>query len=146
MQAVEKSITANVPPATAYERWLHFETFPQFMPGVLEVRRVSEKQFAWVWEIEGHRFESVSEITLQIPARRIAWRSVSGWESSGVVAFQDAEGGKTQITMSMTYHAASDVDNAETVSARLQESLQGFKEMLESSAIEDIVENNWQGF
>lgn len=146
MEAVEHSILVNVPAAVAYERWLDAESFPRFIPGLKEVRRTGENQFAWVWESHGHRLESVAEVTLQIPGRRIAWRSVSGRESSSVMAFEETEPGVTCVTLSMKYLPAGEWDNVETVGARLRGTLEGFKTALEGSMIGEIVEKNWQGF
>lgn len=146
MEAVDSTIIVDVPVAAAYERWSQIETFPQFMRGVAEVRRLDEKQFAWVWEVNGHRLESVSEITLQIPPRRIAWRSVSGRENAGVVAFEEIGEMQTRITMSMKFCPVGEWDSAEAVTERLRASLQSFKALLEASVVKDIVEKNWQGF
>src|SRR5438067_8747383 len=146
MEAVESSIVVEVPVAAAYEQWARVEDFPKFMEGVIEVRRLGEERFAWTLETKGHRVESVSEVTVRIPNQRIAWRSVSGAENSGVVSFEAIEEKKTKITLSMKYNPLGEWDNAQAVSARLQRHLDSFKKFVEASAVEDIVERNWQGF
>jgi uncharacterized membrane protein len=146
MEAVESSTIINVPAATAYERWQRWEDFPQFMEGLTEVQRLDDTHFAWKWELHGHKKESVSEITLQIPNQRIAWRSISGAENSGVVSFEPVDETKTKISLSFKYTKEGEWDTVEALSARLRNNLAGFKKLIEGSAIEDIVENNWQGF
>lgn len=146
METVERTTVVSASAAAAYERWTQVEDFPAFIPSLAEVRRLGDDRFAWVWEFEGHRMESVSEVTLRIPQRRIAWRSVSGAENSGVVSFEPVEENKTQITLSMKYSREGDWDSAEAVATRLQGHLEGFKKLLESSAIDGMVKNNWQGF
>jgi uncharacterized membrane protein len=146
METVERTVIANASAAAAYERWTQVEDFPAFIPGLAAVHRLGDERFAWVWEFEGHRMESVSEVTLRIPQRRIAWRSVSGAENSGVVSFEPVEGNKVQITLSMKYSREGDWDSAEAVAARLEGHLEGFKKLLESSAADDIAKNSGQGF
>jgi uncharacterized membrane protein len=146
MEAVESSTVVNTPVAAAYERWLRWEDFPQFMDGLTEVRRLDDTHFAWKWEQHGHKKESVSEITLKIPNQRVAWRSISGAENSGVISFEPVDETKTKITLSLKYNKQGDWDSAETVTERLRNNLEGFKKLLEGSAVEDIVEKNWQGF
>ena len=146
MEVVEDSIVANAPAAAAYAEWAQIENLPRFMEGVKAVQRIEEKRFAWQWEIAGNRKESIAEITLLIPNQRIAWRSISGAENSGVVSFEEVEPGKTKITFSLKYVPAASWDTAESLRARLRRNLENFKSLLETSPMEDIVEHNWQGF
>lgn len=132
MTAVESSITIDVPVATAYEQWSRFEEFPRFMEGVLEVRRLADETHAWKWEIQGHIKESVSEITLRIPTQRIAWRTISGAETSGVAAFEALAQNKTQVRLSLKYDPLGEWDSAEAVEERLRSNLNSFKKLLEN--------------
>jgi len=71
MSTIEKSIEVNVPAETAYNQWTQFEEFPRFMDGVEEVRQVSDKHLHWRVNIGGKQKEFETEITEQIPGKRI---------------------------------------------------------------------------
>src|ERR1700735_292707 len=87
MSTIEKSIEVNVPAATAYNQWAQFEDFPHFMEGVEQVRQIGEKHLHWRVNIGGKKKEFETEITEQIPDKRIAWHTRGGTENAGVVTF-----------------------------------------------------------
>ena len=70
---VEKSIDVNVPVHTAYNQWTQFETFPEFMEGVVEVKQLSDTQLHWKAKVAGKEKEWDATITEQQPDERIAW-------------------------------------------------------------------------
>jgi uncharacterized membrane protein len=51
MASVMQSIDVHVPVRTAYNQWTQFESFPQFMEGVKEVRQRDDTHLHWVAEI-----------------------------------------------------------------------------------------------
>jgi uncharacterized membrane protein len=53
MGSVTKSIDVNVPVSTAYNQWTQFESFPQFMEGVKEVRQLDNQRLHWRAEVGG---------------------------------------------------------------------------------------------
>ena len=146
METVESSVIVESPVAPVYERWERMEDFPDFMEGLTEVKRIDGRQFSWEWELGGHCAQSVSEITLQIPHQRIAWRSLSGMENSGVVIFHEMTPGQTQVTLQMKYAPYGAWDNAQAVTARIQRNLEQFKALMETSIVGEIVDKNARGF
>jgi uncharacterized membrane protein len=102
---VEDSIEVDVPIRTAYDQWTQFEEFPRFMHDVLEVRQLDDTHLHWRARILGKEIEWDSEITTQIPDRRISWRSTSGPPNSGAVAFDRVTDNRTRITLRMSYRA-----------------------------------------
>jgi len=115
-----------------FARWNRMEEFPSFMEGVLEIRRLNEKQFILKSESGGEFFESLCEIVLMIPQKRLAWRTLSGPESSGVVCFERAKEG-TEVTLKMRYDSESGWNNQEQVKSRMQGNLERFKALVEAS-------------
>lgn len=101
MANVEKSITVNVPVHAAYNQWTQFESFPQFMEGVKEVRQQDDTHLHWKAEIGGKHEEWDAEITEQVPDRKIAWRSISGAPNAGMVMFQPMSEGSTQVKLQL---------------------------------------------
>ena len=83
MATVSKTIEVPVPTREAYNQWTQFESFPEFMEGVKEVRQLDDKRLHWRAEVGGKEEEWDAEITEQIPDTRIAWRSTSGRPNAG---------------------------------------------------------------
>lgn len=135
--SVEYTVTAQAPIKDVYDRWSRFEEFPSFMEGVKELKQLDEKRFNLVSEACGNLFVSVCEITLRIPERRIAWRTLSGPDSSGVVCFQNAGHGQTEVTLKMRYDPTGAWEDQEQVVARLQRNLRRFKDLIERTAPAD---------
>jgi uncharacterized membrane protein len=102
---VQDSIEVDVPIRTAYNQWTQFEEFPRFMQDVEEVRQIDDTHLHWRANIAGKPVEWDSEITTQIPDRRISWRSTSGPPNSGAVTFDRVTDNRTRITLRMSYRA-----------------------------------------
>src|SRR5919199_5277560 len=101
MSTIEKSIDVNVPVHTAYNQWTQFESFPQFMEGVKEVRQLDDRRLHWRAQVGGKEEEWDAEITEQIPDTRIAWRSTSGRANAGVVDFHRLNDEQTQVSLQL---------------------------------------------
>ena len=132
--SVECSVVAAAPIKAVFEKWSCIEEFPNFMDGVREMRWIDEKRFELVSEHAGMRFVSVCEITLRIPQRRLAWRTLSGPDSSGVACFADLLNGKTEVTLKMRYNPESGWSNREELESRLRGNLERFKQLAEAEA------------
>ncbi|HEX5051301.1 MAG TPA: SRPBCC family protein [Planctomycetota bacterium] len=96
---VEKSITANVPAATAYAQWTRPEEFPLFLEHVDFVHREDDRHFFWRTKLHGRTQEWMAEIVERIPKKRIAWRSTRGAQHAGVVTFHHLEQDKCRIML-----------------------------------------------
>ncbi|MDB5838885.1 MAG: cyclase, partial [Herminiimonas sp.] len=107
MSSTRESIDVNVPVSTAYNQWTQFEEFPNFMDSVREVRQLDDKHLHWRADVAGKEEQWDSEITEQIPDKRIAWRSVSGVKNAGVVTFHKLSDSATRITLQMDYDPKS---------------------------------------
>lgn len=99
MANVKKSITVDVPVHSAYNQWTQFESFPQFMDGVQEVRQQGDRNLHWKAKVMGKTEEWDAEITEQVPDRKIAWRSTSGAPNAGEVTFQPVSDSTTQVNL-----------------------------------------------
>lgn len=131
---LEYTVTTQAPIKAVYDRWNRVEEFPSFMEGVREIAWMDDKRFNLVSEAGGKLFTSICEITLRIPERRIAWRTLNGPDSSGVVCFQNAGSGRTEFTLKMRYDPSTGWEDREQVEARLQRNLRRCKELVESSS------------
>ena len=101
MSDITQTIDVDVPITTAYNQWTQFETFPQFMDGVDEVTQTSDTLTHWKISIAGVKREFDAKITEQTPDERVAWTSVDGADSTGVVTFHKIEPAKTRVTLQL---------------------------------------------
>ncbi len=103
------------------------------MEGVREIRWLDEKRFSLKSENDGQHYHSICELTLRIPERRMAWRTLEGPDSSGVACFQNAGGGWTEVTLKMRYNPQDGWQNRQQVEDRLRRNLERFKSLVESA-------------
>ncbi len=104
------------------------------MEGVKELVSLDDRHFRLTSEACGKIFVSHCEITLRIPERRLAWRTLDGPDSSGVVCFQNAGHGHTDITLKMRYDPSGGWEDLEQVTSRLQRNLRRFQDLVEKAA------------
>ena len=146
MATVEKTIEVDVPVRTAYNQWTQFEEFPRFMEGVKEVTQVDDMRIQWHADLGGKDERWEAEITSQVPDERIAWRSISGAENSGIVTFHPVQDGKTQVHLRIEYQPEGLVEMAGdllgVVSRRVEGDLERFKKFIESRGDET---GAWRG-
>src|SRR5690348_9612725 len=103
MASVMQSIDVNVPVRAAYDQWTQFESFPQFMGGVKEVRQLDDTRLHWVADVAGKTEEWDAAITEQTPDQRVAWTSTTGAPNAGVVTFHRLGPGQTRVTLQMDW-------------------------------------------
>lgn len=146
MSTIEKSIQVNVPVRTAYNQWTQFEEWPSFMEGIKEVHQLDDKNQHWRAEIAGKEKVWDTEITEQIPDKRIAWRSTSGAYNAGVATFHKISDDTTRIMLQMDYDPQGFVENVGdmlgVLSRRVEGDLERFKEFIESRGRET---GAWRG-
>ena len=143
---VEDTIEVDVPVRTAYNQFTQFEEFPQFMEGVTEIKQLDDTHLEWRARVAGKEECWQSEITFQVPDKRIAWRSTSGPENSGAATFQALSDNRSRVTLRMSYRppglleAVGDALGA--VKLELGRNLQNFKRFIEGRQVET---GAWRG-
>ena len=146
MAEVKEAIEVKVPVSTAYNLWTQFEEFPKFMENVESVRQIDDTHLRWVAEIGGEHAEWNAEITRQEPDNVIAWRSIDGKPNGGEVRFQQVDGNRTKVEVTMTWEPEGFLETAankvgvDTYSVKSD--LERFKELVESGVIET---GAWRG-
>jgi len=140
LASITREIDLAVPIRMAYNRWTLFETFPQFMEGVKEVRQLDDKRLLWRAEIGGQEETWEAEIVEQLPDRKIAWRSVSGTPTTGRVAFEPIDDGHCRIMLTMEYKPQGLTETVGTAlgfdGRKVEGDLKRFKELVESQGVE----------
>jgi len=127
LNAARRSIVVNVPVQHAYQQWARVEDLPKFITPLQKVRRIDDTQFSYTWHPDGEKREGVFHIVLQIPGRRIAWRTLSNALMSGVVLFEPRSERETEVTLKIR-----SVFDPPNLSRRLEEYLGNFKRLVES--------------
>jgi hypothetical protein len=86
----------------AYDAWTNFEEFPKFMHRVLEVKEEDSK-IHWREKIWFSTREWDGEIVEQRKNDRIAWKSVSGTQHSGVISFHKLDDKLTRVMVDIDF-------------------------------------------
>jgi uncharacterized membrane protein len=135
MTNVEKSITVDVPVRSAYDQWTQFESFPEFMEGVKEVRQEGDTHLHWKAQVAGKTEEWEAEITEQVPDRKIAWHSTSGAPNAGEVTFQPVSDSSTRVNLRLEAEPRSPAEKVgEAVGVldrQVKNDLERFKQFIE---------------
>jgi len=135
MTTIERSIDVAVPASTAYNAWTQFELFPHFMGDVEEVRQKDDRHLHWRANVWGKTEEWDSEITEQIPDKRIAWRSDGGASNAGVVTFHRLADDSARVMLQLAYEpeklSEKIGDALGVLTRRVEADLAGFKHYVE---------------
>jgi uncharacterized membrane protein len=154
---IQRWTDVAVPVNKAYEAWTKWEEWPKFMHRVLEVSEeddnkihVSEKIWFWTREWDG-------EITEQRKNDRIAWKTESGMQHSGVVSFHKLDDNLTRVMVDMDFLPTGVVEKMASgmrfVKRAVQADLARFKAYVEFADAQDLeykstpdeMEQNQQG-
>lgn len=100
---IQRWTDVAVPVEEAYERWTNFEEFPKFMHRVLEVKREEDNKLHWREKIWFSTREWDGEITDKRKNDRIAWKSVSGTQHSGVISFHKLDSKLTRVLVTVDF-------------------------------------------
>jgi uncharacterized membrane protein len=146
MGTITESIDVAVDVTTAYDQWTQFESFPEFMEGVDEVRQIDDTHLHWVTSIGPATREFDATVTEQHPDERVAWKSDDGPEHAGVVTFHRLDDQQTKVTVQMSIDPDGFVENvadkANILDHRVKGDLKRFKEFIESRGTET---GAWRG-
>lgn len=146
MTNVTKSIDVNQPVGRVYNQWTQFETFPQFMDGVTDVRQLDDTHLRWVAEVGGTTKQWDAEITRQEPDRMIAWRAIDGAPNAGTVTFEPLEAERTRVTLEIDAEPEGMKEQAGAAMGILDRQVSGdldrFRDFIEARGAET---GGWRG-
>jgi uncharacterized membrane protein len=102
---IQRWTDVAVPVEKAYRAWTQFEEFPKFMHRVLEVEQDDEdkNKIHWHEKIWFSTREWEAEITDKRQNDRIAWKSVSGTQHSGVISFHRLDKNLTRVLVTVDF-------------------------------------------
>jgi uncharacterized membrane protein len=135
MSTVEQSIDVDVPVRVAYDQWTQFESFPEFMDGVEEVRQVDDTHLHWKANVSGREVEWDAVITEQLPDERVAWRATDGKANAGVVTFHRLSDHSSRVMVQIEHETEGLMEKVGSAfgadTREVKSSLQSFKELVE---------------
>ena len=129
MNAARQSVVVKAPVGQVYEQWSRIEDLSKFITPLRNVQRMDDTHFSYTWSgsSRSNEQQGVFQIVLRIPARRIAWRSMSDGFMSGVVSFEPRSDQETEITLKIR-----SIFDPPSLSRRVEEYLGNFKRLIES--------------
>jgi uncharacterized membrane protein len=126
MNAAQQLVVVKAPLERVYDQWSRIEDLPRFIPPLRGVRRVDGTHFSYVWDPNGEHKKGIFQIVLQIPGRRIAWRTMSTGLMSGVVSFEPRSERETEVILKIR-----SIFDPSNLSRRVEEYLGNFKQLVE---------------
>jgi uncharacterized membrane protein len=127
INAAQQFTVVKAPIARVYEQWSRIEELPKFITPLRQVRRIDDAHFSYTWHPNGQEQQGIFHIVLQIPGRRIAWRTLSNGFASGVVSFEPRSEQETEVTLKIR-----SIFDPPSLSRRVEEYLGNFKRLVES--------------
>jgi uncharacterized membrane protein len=100
---IQRWTDVGVPLEKAYKTWTQFEEFPKFMHRVLDVDQEEGNKIHWREKIWFSTREWDGEITDKRSNDRIAWKSVSGTQHSGVISFHRLDKNLTRVLVTVDF-------------------------------------------
>src|SRR5262245_35172875 len=137
MERIEKIVEVACPLRTVYNQWARFEDYPEFVWSLTEVRQVDDKHVHCRTEFGGEAWELDAEIIEQVPNEHIAWKSLSGIPSVGVVHFEPLGPRLTRVRLMMAYEPPGKdgaLKTLESLNTSVQNTVEDFKRYIESRA------------
>ena len=130
MNAAQEFAVVKAQLNRVYEQWSRFEDLPKFIPPLRGVRRIDNTHFSYVWHPNGEDKQGILQIVLQIPGRRIAWRTMSNGFASGVVSFEPRLEQETEVILKIR-----SIFDPSNLSRRVEKYLGNFKRLVERAEV-----------
>ena len=102
---IQRWTDVAVPIDKAYEAWTDFEKFPQFMHRVLSVQKSNDGKDEVQWEekIWFSKRQWKGKIVERRKNDRIAWKTTSGTQHSGIVSFHKLDENLTRVMVEVDF-------------------------------------------
>jgi uncharacterized membrane protein len=146
MSEIMEAVDVDVAVRTAYDQWTQFESFPEFMDGIKQVRQLDDRTLEWVADVAGKEKRWKATITEQEPDQRIAWTSTEGARNAGVVTFHRLGEGRSRVTLQLDVEPDGPLetvgDALGVVKNRVKDDMKRFKAFIEARGIET---GAWRG-
>jgi uncharacterized membrane protein len=98
----DNSIEVDVPAALAYEHYLQFENYPQFLQGLVSAESVTPTRVRWVYSVAGKEGSVEAEIAEDLPQEEVTLRAVDAPDHSWTTSFEELGRNRCKITQHST--------------------------------------------
>ncbi len=103
MGKVEESIEIDASPESVFALVSDLNRYPDFIPGVSEVKRIDDVKSQWKAEAFGVPLHWSSEFITWVVNEEISWKSVDGVKNDGAWRIEPGDGGGCKLTFIMDY-------------------------------------------
>jgi Polyketide cyclase / dehydrase and lipid transport len=100
---IQRWTDVAVPVEKAYDAWMKFDQYPQFMHRVLNVQRKGDDKVRWQEKIWFSTREWEGKITDRRKNDRIAWKTTNGMSHQGVVSFHKVADNLTRVMVTIEF-------------------------------------------
>jgi uncharacterized membrane protein len=139
---IQRWVDVAVPVDKAYEAWTTFEEYPEFMHRVLDVKQEGDDKVHWQEKIWFSSREWDGEITDRRENERIAWKTVSGTQHSGIVSFHEIGDNLTRVMVTVDFVPQGMIEKMASglrfVKRAVQADLARFKAYVEMEDVEGL--------
>lgn len=147
MVQIIETVDVAVPVRTAYDQWTQFESFPEFLDEVEDIRQVDDTHLHWRVRVGLVAREFDAVVTEQHPDERIAWSSAGGDTAhGGVVTFHRLGPDETRVTVQIDWDPQGLAEHAGALaglgSHAVRKDLENFKRFIERRGAET---GAWRG-
>lgn len=138
VSTVQHSIVVDLPIAAVYKQWVDFESYPEFLSAVREVKLTGEVYSRWTVAISKLSRQFLVEILEQLPEERLVWRTIEGdvW-FSGDATFDAIDKQQTRVDVTVHWKPVSAVERTAAalgLAGRVvRGTLEAFKTYIEST-------------
>jgi uncharacterized membrane protein len=103
---IQRYTDVALPVDKVYEAWTDFEKFPNFMHRVQSVEKRGRDEIEWQEKIWFSKRQWKAKITERRKNDRIAWKTTSGTQHTGVISFHKLDDNLTRVMVTVDFHPA----------------------------------------
>ena len=107
---IQRYTDVALPVDKVYQAWTDFEKFPNFMHRVTEVKKSGKDEIEWQEKIWFSKRQWKAKITERRKNDRIAWKTTSGTQHTGVISFHKLGDNLTRVMVTVDYHPAGMIE------------------------------------
>ena len=137
MTKIEKSVEIKAPVEKVFSMCADIEGYTNFMEGAKEITKINDTKYHWKMETAGRMVEFDTEAVEITENKKIAWKSIGDFKSTGFWTFSPSDEGAS-VTYVMDYEIPGlmgKIFDKVTISKEMEKgmesSLQKLKEILE---------------
>ncbi|MER7796567.1 SRPBCC family protein [Microbacterium sp. NPDC096154] len=138
-------IDVEAPINAVYNQWTQFESFPEYLGAVKQVKQIDDVRTQWTVSIAGKEESFYADIVDQVPDSHVAWQSTDGAFHAGRVEFEP-HGDETHVKLRMEWEPQGAIEKIGAAvgidDAQAQMDLQRFKKFMEKRGAET---GGWRG-